>query len=92
MTDQELRAMVRDAVARELAARELSPGARPSGSAAGVPGPAAATFASVPLALVRQHPSHVMFALTAGAEVDGQCLIEPAVACNHCGYCKSYGC
>jgi len=22
---------------------------------------------------------------------DGQCVIEPAVRCNHCGYCQSYG-
>ena len=29
--------------------------------------------------------------LPAGAELDGPCLIEPAVLCNHCGYCQSYG-
>ncbi len=22
---------------------------------------------------------------------DGPCLIEPAVPCNHCGYCESHG-
>jgi len=22
---------------------------------------------------------------------DGSCVIEPAVRCNHCGYCLSYG-
>ena len=22
---------------------------------------------------------------------DGSCLIEPAVGCNHCGYCLSHG-
>jgi hypothetical protein len=22
---------------------------------------------------------------------DGPCLIEPAVQCNHCGYCESHG-
>ncbi len=25
------------------------------------------------------------------AEDDTMCLIEPAVACNHCGYCLSHG-
>jgi hypothetical protein len=20
-----------------------------------------------------------------------ECIIEPSVSCNHCGYCKSYG-
>ena len=22
---------------------------------------------------------------------DGMCVIEPRVRCNHCGYCQSYG-
>lgn len=34
------------------------------------------------------HPSHYKYALPAS---DGPCLIEPAVACNHCGYCQSHG-
>jgi hypothetical protein len=29
--------------------------------------------------------------LVAGGDADGQCLIEPAVKCNHCGYCLSLG-
>jgi len=40
---------------------------------------------------MRQHSSHAMFILPAGSDGDGPCLIEPAVMCNHCGYCKSYG-
>ena len=47
--------------------------------------------ASVPFPMVRQHASHALFVLPAGADTDGPCLIEPAVQCNHCGYCKSYG-
>lgn len=39
----------------------------------------------------RLHPSHVMFALPADPQGEGRCLIEPAVMCNHCGYCKSWG-
>ena len=39
----------------------------------------------------RQHASHALIALPAGADGDGLCIIEPAVACNHCGYCKSLG-
>ena len=39
----------------------------------------------------RTHASHAMFALTDGADAGGPCVIEPAVPCNHCGYCKSYG-
>jgi hypothetical protein len=36
------------------------------------------------------HMSHGRFLQLAPAE-DGQCVIEPAVRCNHCGYCQSYG-
>ena len=34
------------------------------------------------------HPSHHQYALTPS---DGPCIIEPAVQCNHCGYCQSHG-
>ena len=78
MTEQELRAIVRDAIARHAASRAATPHA--------VTSPA-----HVPFTLVRQHASHALFAVPAGADGDGPCVIEPAVACNHCGYCKSYG-
>ena len=38
-----------------------------------------------------RHASHVRFLIAVGSEGDGACLIEPAVRCNHCGYCQSYG-
>jgi len=34
------------------------------------------------------HPSHYKYNLT---PTDGPCLIEPAVPCNHCGYCQTHG-
>ena len=34
------------------------------------------------------HASHLLLVV---AESDGPCVIEPAVPCNHCGYCKSLG-
>lgn len=34
------------------------------------------------------HASHVRYVLP---ESEGPCLIEPAVRCNHCGYCQSHG-
>ena len=40
------------------------------------------------LASVRQHASHALFVIPAQGD---SCVIEPAVTCNHCGYCKSYG-
>jgi hypothetical protein len=75
MTDQELRALVREAIARHLT---VAPGPRPEGVA-------------MPAEFLRQHASHGMFILPDGADADGPCVIEPAVSCNHCGYCKSYG-
>lgn len=38
-----------------------------------------------------RHASHGRFVLVAGGDGDGTCLIEPAVLCNHCGYCQSLG-
>ena len=37
------------------------------------------------------HASHGLLPLARGGDGDGACLIEPAVRCNHCGYCVSYG-
>jgi hypothetical protein len=78
MTDDQLRALVRDAVARHLGREGAGPAA-PFGG----PGPSA-----VPL---RLHPSHYRYALTSGGDEAGPCLIEPTVPCNHCGYCQSHG-
>jgi hypothetical protein len=69
ISDQELRALVRDSIARHA-------GQAP-------PPPASAGFETI-------HASHGRFLRLAPTE-DGQCVIEPAVRCNHCGYCQSYG-
>jgi hypothetical protein len=37
------------------------------------------------------HASHLRLPLLPSGDDDGACLIEPAVRCNHCGYCLSYG-
>jgi hypothetical protein len=86
MTDDELRALVRDAVARHLG------GGATAGSASD-PGAAAIQAPGVPVSvpLWRAHASFGKFVLPTGSEQDGPCLIEPAVRCNHCGYCLSYG-
>jgi hypothetical protein len=76
MTEQELRALVREAISRHVA------------GATGSPGPARAL---APNGRVLLDPAHAMFRLPEGADSGGPCLIEPSVMCNHCGYCKSYG-
>ena len=78
INEQDLRALVRDAIARH--------------SMRGLEQPAAAPgLLSAPLPPSHSHASHVRFLLSSGGDADGACLIEPAVRCTHCGYCQSYG-
>ena len=72
VSESELRAMVRDAIARHAA----------DGGAA-----APAPFSDG----CRLHASHGRLPLLRGGDDDGACLIEPAVRCNHCGFCQSFG-
>ena len=76
MTDQELRALVRDAVQRHL------------GSTAVAPASPVAPVRAIRSALEPRHPSHGVYLLV---NVGEACQIEPAVTCNHCEYCKSHG-
>ncbi|HXD17138.1 MAG TPA: hypothetical protein VN654_08975 [Vicinamibacterales bacterium] len=69
MTEQELRQIVRDAIARTRG-RSANP-VNPLNPDA--------------------HASHAMFLVASGADQEGPCIIEPAVPCTHCGYCKSLG-
>ena len=73
VSEHELRAMVREAIARH-AGQPVSPGA-----------------SSPALEACRLHASHGLLPLASGGDADGACLIEPAVRCNHCGFCQSYG-
>jgi hypothetical protein len=75
MTDQEIRELVRDALARRGVRVDL-PLEQPA-------------FAG--MSLERRHASQTLLPIAVGADGDGLCLIEPAVRCNHCGYCASYG-
>jgi hypothetical protein len=45
--------------------------------------------AEAPVPVSRAHPSHGQYLQLLNAT--DACLIEPAVLCNHCGYCKSHG-
>ena len=76
MTEDDLRALVRDAVARHLAAGGDAAHAHAPG--AGVPAPGV-------------HPSFGRYLLPRDPGDGGACLIEPSVKCNHCGFCQSHG-
>ncbi len=73
ISDEELRALVRDSIARH--AGHTTSGVWKDAPASGFHG----------------HASHGLLPLLRGGDGDGACLIEPAVRCNHCGYCLSYG-
>ena len=72
MNEEALRALIRQAVARQLTPET------PAAIGPGVTEPV--TFLT--------HASHFRYALPGSGEA---CLIEPAVTCNHCGYCQSHG-
>ena len=65
------------ALIRQAVARHLTPDASLS----------QAPVRSEPVTFVT-HASHFRYPLPGSG---GPCLIEPAVTCNHCGYCESHG-
>ena len=81
MNEQELRALVREAIERHLG--------RPENRGREV-------FSTDPLENTSRphfpHPSHIILRVVPGSQIDeGMCVIEPSVRCNHCGFCQSYG-
>ena len=83
MTDDELRALVREAIARHLPGTAGAAGSSGSSGSSGSAGSAAPPW--------RAHPSFGKYLVPRGTEQDGPCLIEPTVHCNHCGFCQSHG-
>jgi len=82
MNDQELRAMVRESIARQV---RLKPDTTYDETID-------RDVRSVRLQPdLGRHAAFVRLPLLSGGDDDGACLIEPTVRCNHCGYCLSYG-
>jgi hypothetical protein len=79
MTDAELRALVRDAVARHLGTAARRP----------IADPAPTLTAHHRSSSWAEHPSHHLYLQV--VNTTDACVIEPSVACDHCGYCKSHG-
>lgn len=80
MNEQELRALVRDAVAKQLGRPADFP-SRPVMPPMREPSPDK-DFA--------RHISHAIYLIPAESD-SGPCLIEPNVPCTHCNFCKSHG-
>lgn len=78
MNEDQLRDLVRESIARHLAGRA----------------PHARVLHPTPLMVDRRlQASHAIYDIPRDNSDgdDGPCVIEPAVACNHCNYCKSHG-
>lgn len=76
MNEQEIRVLIREAVARHMGQ--------------GLPTqPHLTQPYPTPPNPAQPHPSHALFAQL--VNVTDACVIEPAVPCDHCGYCKSHG-
>lgn len=80
MNEQDLRAVVRAAIQRQLGGGQ-GPGSVPSSESVQMV-PASVSFGS--------DASHYLYMQLVN-DNGGQCLIEPNVPCNHCGYCQSHG-
>lgn len=93
MNDEQLRALVRDAVARQLG--RLNPPQpvlveAPARFVQQMPVPEVSRPTLHAKASPWQdHPSHFLYVSL--VPTDQACVIEPAVTCDHCGYCKSHG-
>lgn len=85
LNDEEIRNLVRDAIARARGHASTSP---PSQTAPLEPATSASASDQV---IVHVHASQALFVLGPSGDGDGNCVIEPAVRCTHCGYCQALG-
>lgn len=79
MNDDQLRGLIRAAIQKHMG------GAAPQGSIR--PAVEAATAAPAPPPLSISFSQYQL----QRAEDDTMCIVEPAVQCNHCGFCKCHG-
>jgi hypothetical protein len=91
MNEQDVRAIVREAIERHLSRPDRSANRSADLQAANRRASLQAA-ADRSAGLQAGHPSHVIVNVFPGSDIDdGMCVIEPAVRCTHCGFCQSYG-
>jgi len=76
MNEDELRALIRQAVEKHLGAGHEPVSTKLAGNRASEVGEVSISFGQ--------------YRLERAAD-ENMCLIEPAVRCNHCGFCKCHG-
>ena len=77
MNDDELRGLIRAAIQKHMITQEVAAEGRVS-----------TKLANIPASEVGLSFGQYRLERAAG---DTSCLIEPAVQCNHCGFCKCHG-
>lgn len=88
MNEQELRSIVRAAIAKQMGGSAVhGPSSMVHGSQFEELSQPERVPAGVPFG---SHASHFLYMQLVN-DNGGQCLIEPNVPCNHCGYCQSHG-
>jgi len=81
MNEQDIRGLVREAIERHLGRPQFVEGQL-----------SIVDRQSSIVSRASDHASHILLKVVPGSEIDdGMCVIEPAVRCNHCGFCQSYG-
>ena len=91
MDEQQVRALVREALARHLGGRVETASTPRAVGAIGAGGASCQSPAYDPPAAWKAHLSHGRFVFLAPTEPDAPCVVEPQVRCHHCGFCQSYG-
>lgn len=87
MDEQQIRHLVRQAIARHLGPAEAAPLVAPRPE----PAPSPPVFPPPSrTADADRHVSAARFVILRPPE-DTACIVEPSVACNHCGYCQCLG-
>jgi len=88
MNEVDVRALVREAVARHFGPQARRSSAGPPRAAASLPS-SPSPQAMHGGAVVAGHSSHALYLTLVNAS--DACVIEPSATCDHCGYCKSHG-
>ncbi len=93
MHEDQLRTLIRDAIAQHLGTdgRDGVPSRSTTAARSANPPPGAAGDRRVFNAPYLTHLSHGRFVFLAPTEPDAPCVVEPHVRCTHCGFCQSYG-
>lgn len=76
MNDEQLRLLIRAAIQKHMGAAEPVMHVHPGESRRDPAQPLSISFSQYPIPR---------------ADGDTMCVIEPAVQCNHCGFCKCHG-